>query len=1044
MKSGRESTYVWRAVPLLFASGLCALLYQVVWLREMRLIFGSSTAATGMVLAIFMGGLGCGAAYFGRLADRVSRPLALYGFLELGIGVSVAFSPLLLGMARHFYIDLGGVQTLGLLQATMVRFLLAALILLIPTFLMGGTLPVAAKAVEAETDCGRRDLALLYGFNTMGGMLGVAIATFVLLEALGNRATLWSGCLVNMMVGVAACLMAGQGKMEWRAVIGRRRPMSVVGMVAGEGATASVMPAGVIYAAAFVTGFVFLLMELVWYRMLAPILGGSTYTFGLILAMALLGIGIGGALFGSRGRSERTNISAFTLTCGLEAFCMAIPFAMGDRLAVMTAVLNGMGNGGFGFQVLIWAIVTAVVVLPAAIIAGVQFPMLIGLLGSGGRRVGEHTGYVYAWNTAGAIVGSIAGGFGLIPLLTAPGCWQMAALALSLVAVVVMLFGRRLGKIKWPAMVAGIVIVAGTGLLLLAAGPTAAWRHSSIGAGRVDLSGMGRNEVRGWLNNTRAMTIWEREGVESSVAMQGSDGLSFVINGKPDGNATGDAGTQIMGPLVGAILHPAPQRAMVIGLGSGSSGGWLAGIDTMEQVDVVELEPAILEVARRCSPVNRRMLENPKVRILIGDGREVLQTSHGQYDLIFSEPSNPYRAGIASLYTREFYQAAEERLAVGGIFSQWVQAYYIDYETVRAISATLASVFADVELWMTTDGDILFVCSREAKDYVVPVLQQRLAAEPFRSAMRSAWGVEGLDGFLAAFLAGNVFTRELRGERVNTDDRMLVEFGFARAAGREGLFSVGQLRSAAVAAGDNRPPLTAGRADWQRVDLNYLLLLTWFGQDLSAAKGLEPALEQRFKTFADYRKGDFAGALSGWRQQGWHPVQPLELALAAESLADEGSGEAWGYVLRLQREWPAVADAILARYYWRIGNHQDAYSALDRALKGFRAEAWQIKDVMVHAIDLAVEMAGNRLLARRIFELLGEPFAVYNLERQRWFSLMQVGSSIDCAHGIKALSVLEPFVPWEEDLLRYRLRCYQEENHPLTTRAVQDLQEYLQ
>src|SRR6185295_13244297 len=186
---------------------------------------------------------------------------------------------------------------------------------------------------------------------------------------------------------------------------------------------------------------------------------------------------------------------------------------------------------------------------------------------------------------------------------------------------------------------------------------------------------------------------WEADGVESAVAVSNRAGLAFVINGKVDGHIRADAPTQVMSGMLGAILHPAPKSALVIGLGTGSSAGWLGAVPELERVDVVELEPSIERVAKDCAVVNRDVMDNPKVHVIVGDAREVLLTTRERYDLVFSEPSNPYRAGIASLFTREYYREVQARLAKGGLFLQWVQAYDVDSRTVRTIYATLASVF---------------------------------------------------------------------------------------------------------------------------------------------------------------------------------------------------------------------------------------------------------------------------------------------------------------------------------------------------------------
>jgi predicted membrane-bound spermidine synthase len=388
-------------------------------------------------------------------------------------------------------------------------------------------------------------------------------------------------------------------------------------------------------------------MELVWYRMLGPILGGSSFTFGLILATALLGIAIGGTGYSlwSAGAATR---NAFAITCTLEAALMLLPYALGDRIAVLANFLRVIGHAGFGGFVFGWAIVAAIVVLPPAIVAGVQFPLLIALLGQGDAGVGSHVGRAYAWNTLGAIAGSLAGGFGFLPFFSAKGCWILASMLL--VAT-----GIAAARAFSPMILAALAIAAA-----FAQGPTAAWRHSSIGVGRVGVF-TNPNDIKRWMHRERAQLVWEADGRESAIGLDDEDDTAFIVNGKSDGAARGDASTQVMAGLVGAILHPDPRNALVIGLGTGSTAGWLGAIPSMQHVNVVELEPVVLRVAKACTAVNHDVLHNPKVHIRIGDAREVLLASRDRYDIVFSEPSNPYRAGIASLFTSCARSATADR-----------------------------------------------------------------------------------------------------------------------------------------------------------------------------------------------------------------------------------------------------------------------------------------------------------------------------------------------------------------------------------------------
>jgi spermidine synthase len=282
-----------KLLPLLFGSGMCALVYQIAWFREFRMIFGASTAATAAVLAIFTGGLGVGGVVLGTRVDRHPRPIRLYGQLELLIAAFAATTPGLLRVARYIYIALGGTTELGLARGTALRLLLTALVLAAPTFLMGGTLPAAARGAEADDDLGRRSTGLLYGVNTLGAVAGCSVATFYLLETFGTRATLWIACAVNLVIGAVAMWMGTRA--------GAEAPVSLTSLEEIADAPDSVAdrakesaqrpPSWFTLLAAGISGFAFFLMELVWYRMLGPILGGTVFTFGLILAVALLGIG---------------------------------------------------------------------------------------------------------------------------------------------------------------------------------------------------------------------------------------------------------------------------------------------------------------------------------------------------------------------------------------------------------------------------------------------------------------------------------------------------------------------------------------------------------------------------------------------------------------------------------------------------------------------------------------------------------------------------------------------------------------------------------
>jgi hypothetical protein len=522
----------------LLVSGICALIFQTAWLREFRLIFGASTPASAAVLAIFMGGLGLGNAVLGRRVDASPNPLRLYAMFELGISAACVASPFLIVLVRSVYFSLGGQDTLGITGATIVRLLLSTLVIGVPTFLMGGTLPAAARAATAAGDRARGS-RLAVGLGTLG-RIGTLASTFVLLEMLGRDAV--HAAAVNIINALLAYRLAREYRVAKlaegddspepapvptktpessprRKADGKHRAAPPVSHESlppvGEPEPA---PAWLLYAVAALVGFAFLLMEIVWYRMLGPILGGTTFTFGIILAVALAGIGVG-------GRSTRCSIArarSHAPRSGPDVRLGSIGHRRGagagrpSRAARCRA--PRLERFGFNGQATGWAILAMIVILPAAIISGLQFPLLIALLGRGRRDLGRQVGQVTAWNTLGAMAGSLAGGFGLLPLLTAPGAWRMVVVLLAGLSLVALAMSSRTARsLRALVLPLGIAVLAG--LCLTATGPTAVWRHSSIGAGRAQMPDNTHNDLKQWVHSMRGAIIWQADGQESSVAI---------------------------------------------------------------------------------------------------------------------------------------------------------------------------------------------------------------------------------------------------------------------------------------------------------------------------------------------------------------------------------------------------------------------------------------------------------------------------------------------------------------------------------------------
>lgn len=1028
MKPGPSTRVV---AALLFGSGFAALVYQTTWQRMFRLTFGATTAASAAVLAIFLGGLGLGGVLLGRRVERSARPLVYYGNLELGITALAALSPLLASAAHELYLALGGSRTLGGVGATVVRLLLTALVIGPAAVLMGGTLPAAARAVVRDDDHTRTGLALLYSLNTVGAVLGAVVGPLLLFGLLGNRMTLLGAACVNALVGVLA------------RAIGRQladvpvSPQSVASRVVDSVAPAeSATASRLILAIAACVGFAFLALELVWYRVLTPLLGGTSVTFGLILACALAGIGLGGYLF-SRRRAPAT-LALLALTLALEAVAVLVALVWGDNLAFLAAHLRATENLGYSYLLASWIFIAAMVVLPASIVSGYQFPVLFSLLGRGKALVGEQVGRIYAFNTLGTLAGSLLAGFVLLPKLGSVLLWRLLAQLLALLAVGCAVFAWRQQR-QLKLLVAPVAVAALALALSASPGPGALFLHTPIGAGRLKVSRLSPNQVLEHKKLQENVTIWSRDGIESSIAMRVEDGLSFVVNGKVDGNVQSDGPTQAFVGLLPAALHGHVKQAMTIGLGTGMTAGLLGLVPGIERVEVAELEPQVLEVARAARLVNGSVLDNPRVEIHFGDGRELLLTSPHRYDLIVSEPSNPYRAGVAALFTREFYTAVASRLAPHGLFSQWMQGYEVDARAVAMVLETLGSVFPHVSMWTAQGADLILIGSFEPQVVDVERVGQALRQPFYANWMLRGWSMEGIEGLLAHHVAGPKELQELAAglpSQVNTDDLNQLEFEFGRGVGDQRYDLPRDILAVLPAHRMGRPALT-GEVSWQRVD-DMHHRLEWTGA------GDKPTPQARATALGC--KGKMREAQATW-PAGVEPTDLVEAWVVGWLEAASGVAAAEHKAASLERAG-LLANALLLRSRLAEARQQpeQAVDLLLDSIAQLRREPLPLCDAAARALRrsqrLTMQVPSRR--ADLLRALAKGPLAVYRAELQRQYAMLLLSGGItDPELCLLGLGAMRKRPLWQGIVLQQRFDCLRAAGAPDAEAARNDLWQYL-
>jgi spermidine synthase len=464
----------------------------------------------------------------------------------------------------------------------------------------------------------------------------------------------------------------------------------------------------------------------------------------------------------------------------------------------------------------------------------------------------------------------------------------------------------------------------------------------------------------------------------------------------------------------------------------------------MQHVDVVELEPAIDEMARRCRELNWDVLSNSRIRRIYNDGREFVFTTDIQYDIIFSEPSNPYRAGVASLYTNEFYQAAKRRLKPGGLFIQWLQAYEADALTVHTVVATARSAFDHVELWQTFRSDLQLVCSTGPLENSAAELRERLASEVVQSALRRTWKMYDLEGFLAHFVANADWASGVAKIAVlprNTDDRTVLEYSFAKTVGGATDFSVEKLRAEVAKARYHRPSLGGDTIDWNRVEILRQELNLLLGGELSYALLSEPRDQALVEAFSRFRAEQFQSVVDIWPSALREPTDSLQRLILATSYAEVGRAECLGLLATMENDYPAETAAIKAIYHWRAWDVAASAQWIERYLASLADDPWVIGIIADPALLLTLDIAkADRAAARRLYSLLAQPFASHRYHYARLVTQATLAEYVGPQQVVESLAEWEPNVPWTARVLEARAKAYAELKHPLAERAERDLQ----
>lgn len=771
-------------LALFLASGFTGVVFEVVSSKLLGLVMGNSVYSITTVVTSFMAGLALGS----FLADRIvrgRRPLVVYGLLEAGVAAACLAFPFALELVQPLLKYAYAESHESFAVMGLVRFGLSFAILLVPTTLMGATLPVLATGLSKKGESVSSTVGLLYAINSAGAVFGALASSFILLPAFGIALTLKIVALVDLAIAYMAfradwwCERSGAsyGAAVTEAEEPGEEPSAPVSDPGTRPASARTLAAALAMA-----GFAAMVYEIAWSRALILVMGSSTYAFSMILAAFIFGISAGSFLI---TRLEPFGLSTGRLLAGFTAalsFFGLLTLPLLSQLPVwMMDLLMDFSNQWWLLQLIELALVGLVVALPATLM-GTAFP-LAARLSVSGERFTRSLGRLYAANTAGNIAGSFCAGALLIPAL---GIENTIALASQVVAVVCALFCLTL--LTEPKRVR-LQLAAGVLLLpMLVFSILPGWDQLMMNAGVYIYAGLYHRTARSNQMDIRAAvklsgrTIYYKEGVSATVSVRelNSGDRGLVINGKTDASSVSDLKTQRMMGHLPMFMHPNPERALVVGLGSGVTLA-SALAHPAKQVDIIEISPEIVDASRYFALENRNCLSDPRVRLHITDARNHLALTDDKFDVICNEPTNPWIVGVATLFTREYFQSLRSHLKPGGVCSAWVQAYSTTTADFKSVIATFRSVFPHVTFWRSTrNTDYIMIGTEEPRFADRALLARRFKSAGIKLDMQEV-GIEDASDLLSHFIATpQTMARFVAGAPLLTDDNLSLEYSAPR------------------------------------------------------------------------------------------------------------------------------------------------------------------------------------------------------------------------------------------------------------------------
>ena len=827
-------------------SGASGLIYEVIWMRQLTLIFGSTVFATSTVLTAFMAGLALGSFYFGRKIDESGQsPLRMYALLEAGIGAFCLVWPLILSVLGALYVLIHRNVTSEFYTLSLIRFVLTFVVLLVPSILMGGTLPVLTRFFVKRLEQLGTNIGVLYALNTFGAVIGTVAAGFFLLEALGIRWTLGVGIAINF--GVAAIALALAPRVSETEIDDRHDEASQQ----TESQNIPQPPERhLVLWAIGISGFCALAYEVLWTRIMVFFLGSTTYAFATMLAAFLFGIALGSIVFARWVDRIKQPIAIFGIVqLGIGLFALILMPAFEELYAVTSAFQSTFGGSRF------WAFFSCFLVmcLPTFLM-GASFPLVTKIYTGSERQLGRSIGNVYSVNTVGSILGAFCAGFILIPLLgIRPSIVLTVALNTGIGCFLVIKGGHRTEtggsllqgiSIGMPILNAGLAVI----LLLTLNQPlflkSAIFKTQRPGDTLVDYN----EEI-----DATVTTLKDDEAVYR---------LYVDTNQAADASRWDSPSHRVIAHLP-LLLHPRPKRALVVGFGMGLTSYSITQHGV--RVDAIELSKGVISAAQKhFTHVNGNVFESPRFNYKINDGRNHILMTKTKYDMISTGIIHPLvSAGSSNIYTADFYRLCRRILSEDGIMCQWVPLHRLPEAHYKMIVRTFIEVFPHTTLWYKYTPDFVILIGTPEP---LQINYKNFLARARIASISEGLAADDLDGpsLLDSFMMGPEAVRKYVGVGpIHTDNRPRLEF----------------FRGADLA--DTTTQNVKGMAEYRERLLPYLAN---YGSTLAEMKGVRQNLDTYFRATQKLILGQIAYASAQYQNAAALMNEAVELNPVDETI----------------------------------------------------------------------------------------------------------------------------------------------------------------